>query len=317
MPKENQKQEDDQQSSKKRNQVYDASFKGIFELQAHLMIPHLIAGAEYVETLDIEIIQFPMRADRVQKILLEGQPHISHFECQVGRDTNLPARMLMYCSKLYHDHHLPVISTIIYPFPTLIAKPPFRVMSGKREILKLDFETLLLFEEDATNYVEAHVIVMYPFLPCMKRVNATLVRQACEEMKTYYRERDEESIFKDLIVWMDVFLDGPNKIKHGEKQKIKEVLKMYGLDRLWEENPRVQQTFAAGKAEGIAEGQLEAARSFVESTANIRFPSLTDLVHQKVSSLTSLDELHALHEQIMTAPNEEVVRRLLLPQEPS
>ena len=92
---------------------------------------------------------------------------------------------------------------------------------------------------------------------------------------------------------------------------------MYGLDRLWEENPRVQQTFAAGKAEGIAEGQLEEARASVERSTNIRFPSLTDLVHQKVSSLTQLDELHTLQEQIITAPNEEAVRRLLLPQKPS
>ena len=92
---------------------------------------------------------------------------------------------------------------------------------------------------------------------------------------------------------------------------------MYGLDRLWEENPRVQRTFAAGKAEGKTEGQLDEARSLVERFVNIRFPSLTDLVHQKVSSLTQLDELHALHEQIITAPNEEAVRRLLLPQEPS
>src|SRR5437660_158680 len=106
-----------------------------------------------------------------------------------------------------------------------------------------------------------------------------------------------------------------------EKQKIKEVLKMYGLDRLWEENPRVQQTFAAGKAEGEAkgkaEGQLEGLRSSVEMVTNARFPSLTDLAHQKVASITETEALSMLLKQITTAPNEETARRLLLLQEPS
>jgi predicted transposase YdaD len=91
---------------------------------------------------------------------------------------------------------------------------------------------------------------------------------------------------------------------------------MYGLDRLWEENPRVQQIFAAGKAEGKAEGQLEALRSAVEIATNARFPSLTDLAHQKVASLIEVETLNTLLKQITTVPNEEAVRRLLLSQDP-
>ena len=92
---------------------------------------------------------------------------------------------------------------------------------------------------------------------------------------------------------------------------------MYGLDRLWEENPRVQQTFAAGEAKGKAEGQLEAARSAVEIATSARFPSLTDLAHQKVACLTETEALNMLLKQITIAPNEAAASRLLRPQEPS
>jgi hypothetical protein len=130
-------------------------------------------------------------------------------------------------------------------------------------------------------------------------------------MKAFYQGQD--TVFRDQIVWMDVFLDGPNKITPEEKQKIKEVLIMYGLDRLWDENPRVQQDRVLAEAKG----QLKEARSLVETLVNARFPALTDLAHQKVASTAQLEALHTLLAQIGTAPNEEIARRLLLPLEPS
>ena len=159
----------------------------------------------------------------------------------------------------------------------------------------------------------------------MKQVNATLIRHACAEMKTFYYERDEDSIFRDNMIRMKVILDGPNKSPPEEKQKIKEVLAMYGLERLWEEDPKVQQTFAAGKAEGKAEGvaegkiegQIEGLRSSVEVATNARFPSLTELAHQKAASIKQAETLSMLLQQIITAPNEETVLWLLRPQKPS
>jgi predicted transposase YdaD len=318
MPEDDQ-QQDDQKKQQKRNQPYDSSMKGLVEQQAPQMLTYMVEGAIYQETLDIEIIRPTMRADRVYRILYQGQPHILHLEFQTSKDDDLPIRLLVDCSVLYQQYRLPIISVVVYPFKTTIAKSPLRVMSGKKEIIKLNFRILLLYKEDATKYVESHAISMYPLLPAMKQVDASLIRRACEEMKTFYQGQD--AVFRDQIVWTKVFLDGNKTLTLEERQKIEEVLVMYGLDRLWEENPRVQQTFAAGeakgKAEGKAEGQLEGLRSSVERVVNIRFPSLTELAHRKVASIMQPEALNILLEQFVAAPNEEAARRLLLPQEPS
>jgi len=98
-----------------------------------------------------------------------------------------------------------------------------------------------------------------------------------------------------------------------EREKIEEVFKMYGLERLLYEDPRVQRAMAESEAKGEAKGQLEGLRSSVEMAVSARFPSLTDLAHQKVSSLVHPDALRTLVIQVATAPDEETARRLLLP----
>jgi predicted transposase YdaD len=324
MSEDTQQQQDNQQQYQNPPQAVDASMKGLVEQQAHQMLPYLVAGAIYQETLNIEIIRPPMRADRVYRILYQGQPHILHLEFQTSHDADLPARLLVYCSVLYQDHKIPIISVVIYPFSTTTAEPPLSVMSGEKEVLKLDYRILLLFEEDATTYVRAHAICMYPLLPAMKQVDAPLIKQVAEEMKAYYGE--QETVLADQFAWMRVFFRRTTTITPEEKQKIEEVFKMLGLEKIWDESPLIQEerahARAEGKMEGIAEGesrgQLEGLRLSVEMVVNARFPSLTNLARLKVASIMQIETLSMLLKQITTAPNEETARWLLLPQqEPS
>src|ERR1700692_1712185 len=127
MPKANRRQ----RQQRKQPQIFDATMKGLIEQQAPQMLPYLVEGVTYQETLNIEIIRPTMRADRVYRINYQQQPHILNLEFQTSDDANLPARLLVYWSVLYQDYSLPVISVIIYPFSTTVARPPLRVISGK------------------------------------------------------------------------------------------------------------------------------------------------------------------------------------------
>jgi hypothetical protein len=181
------------------------------------------------------------------------------------------------------------------------------------------FRTLLLFEDNGTTYKEKHAICMYPFLPAMRNVDATLILQVGEEMLAHYG-RDSDDL-KEQLTWMRTFLKETTTITPEEKQKIWEVFKMLGLDKLLDESPWIQRerakSEAKGEAKGKAEERLNTSRNLVAQLVNARFPALTDLAHQKVASMTQPEALSALLIQIGTAPNEETARRLLLPQEPS
>jgi hypothetical protein len=77
-------------------QQYDTSLKGWVKAQAEQIVPQLLLGAIYLETLDIERIKPTMRVDRVFKILYHGEPHILHIEFESGTNSDMPLRMLAY-----------------------------------------------------------------------------------------------------------------------------------------------------------------------------------------------------------------------------
>jgi predicted transposase YdaD len=317
-------------TQKHRQQLFDSSLKGL-TAQAPKLIERLFPEVIYLETLTIEIIRPPLRADQVHRVLYRGQPHILHVEYQVKHDPQLQARLLAYCSDLYLRYKLPVLCLVIYPFPTTIARPPLYVMSDGKAMMMLDYHILLLFEENATKYVRRHDVCAYPLLPAMQGVDAQLMEQVGKELKEYYR--GQESALRDQFIWMSVFLDRTNTIPDEEKRKIEEVLAMLGLEQLWDESPKVQRErararaeglaegkaeglaegLAEGKAKGLAEGSLETSRSLVEMTVNVRFPALTNLAHQKVVAMTQPEALRTLLAQVVVAPDEQTARELLLP----
>jgi hypothetical protein len=152
--KQPQKPESESGQERKQNQPYDSSTKGILHKNGPDLIPYLLPGATYLETLNIEVVRPTMRADRVYRVIYRGQEHILHLEFQTSYDRNLPARLLAYNSILYQDYQLPVITVVIYTFETTIAISPLVISSDEEEIISFNFRTLLLFEDNATTYKE-------------------------------------------------------------------------------------------------------------------------------------------------------------------
>src|SRR2546429_547862 len=176
------------QSSRKRPQKYDTSFKSWVNQQAHEILPLLLPGVVYEQTLNVETDRSMVRADKVFRVLYCGEEHILHLEFETGLDTQLPARLLVYNSGLYRDYQLPVITIVIYPFSVQQAVSPLRIMSNKKEILRFSFQTLPLFTLEAEQFVQEHRACMYPVLPTMQGVHAELLAQAMQELAELYRE---------------------------------------------------------------------------------------------------------------------------------
>lgn len=170
---------------------------------------------------------------------------------------------------------------------------------------------LPLFLEDAERYVREHIRCMYPLLPAMRGANLALIRQATEELATFYQE--DEVTLSQQIVWLELLLERTDTIAPQEKREIQEQLKVY--DSLWNDNPKVQKIRAESKAEGelegIAKGETKAWQDAVIETITMRFPSLVKPMRQQVRKIQDTNELKQLWKQLSVAPDEATARFIL------
>ena len=299
------RKKNDQEEEQQPAQQYDTTFKDWLRQAARSVLPLFLPGATYEETLDVEIIKPTMRADKVFIVMYRGKKHILHIEFETGTDPHMKARLLIYNAVLYYDHHLPVISMIVYPFRTSVARSPLQVTGEDGDIITFHFLILPLFLQEAEHYVREHIVSMYPLLPTMRGTNHVMIKQVIKELEELYR--DDEVTLSQQYVWMKLLLDRTETIDLPEKARIQEELKMY--DRLWTENPEVQKT----RAEGKAEGEIQALQRAVVTVVKARFPALAELAQQKVAEINKPDVLNFLLEQISIEPDEAAVRALLRP----
>ena len=279
-------------------QVYDSTLKEWIQQQPADIIPVLLPGAIYQETLNIEVIRPTFRADKVFRVLYEDEEQILHIEFESGSDNSMASRLLVYNSVLYHEHQLPVISIIVYPFRTKLAQSPLDIKTKRGNITTFNFKTLPLFTLEAEQFIQEHVSCMYPLLPTMRGTNAALIQKALDELATLYRE-DEIALSQQLI-WMEIFLARTDTVAQPEKYKIQEKLDMY--DKLWEENPKIQriraESEAKGEAKGRVEGKVEALQGALVTIIEVRFPALSDLAKRQVLRIQQPDALNLLLQQI-------------------
>ncbi|TMD69132.1 MAG: hypothetical protein E6I91_02890 [Chloroflexi bacterium] len=286
-------------------QWYDTTFKDWIRKEARDVLPLFIPGATYEETLDVEIVRPTMRADKVFKGKYQGEDSIFNVEFESGSDTYILSRLLTYNAVLYKDHHLPVISMIVYPFRTTVAQTPLVINSGKKNIITFHFERLPLFLEEAEHYVREHITFMYPLLPTMQGTNSVMMKQIMDELAALYR--DDEVTLAQQFVWMELLLERTETIAPSEKEEIQKELKMY--DPLWEEHPKVKKI----RVESRTEGEVQALRSAIVTVVKVRFPALGEMAQNKVEQINTPEVLKFLLAQISAEPEEIGVRSLLRP----
>ena len=292
-------------SGQRSSQQYDTTFKDWIRKEARDVLPLFIPGATYEETLDVEIVRPTMRADKVFKGKYQGEDSIFNVEFESGSDTYILSRLLTYNAVLFRDHHLPVISMIVYPFRTTVAQSPLVINSGKKNIITFHFEKLPLFLEEAEHYVREHITCMYPLLPTMQGTNHVMMKQIMDELAALYR--DDEVTLAQQFVWMELLLERTETVSPAEKEEIQKELKMY--DPLWEEHPKVKKI----RIESKTEGEVQALRSAIVTVVKVRYPELGELAQQKVEEINTPEVLKFLLAQISAEPEEVGVRSMLRP----
>ncbi len=295
--------------SEQSQQQFDSSLKDLVQEEAAEIIPHFLEGAQFIDTLNVEIIRPTMRADGVYLVQYRGRPHVLHLEFETGADNEMANRLLAYHVILWRDHRLPVISIIVYPFRTTIAESPLQEMSGTEELLTFHFRVLPLYTRNAQQYVQDHVIAMYPLLATMQDADDTLLLQAIDELVEYYKY--SESKLARRLLWLGTFMRRADTVMPKHKHKVEERLSMF--NDLLEHDPYVQQQRALGKAEGIIEGEVQTLQWVLVDNIRRRFPALVDLAQQKAARTKAPEALREIVGLVSTAPDESTARSLLTP----
>jgi len=300
-------------------QQYDTTFKEWIEWQVSDILPVLLPGAMYQQTLTIELIKPTLRADKVFKMLYNGEDRIFNPEFETGSDSKMASRLHVYNAILYYDYQIPVISMIIYPFRTTVAQSPLLIPKDDGSIIRFDFHTLELYRQDAERFVRNHIRCMYPMLPTMQGTDHLMIRRVMGELQEIYQ--DDVVPLAQQYIWINLLLERTTTISRSEKAEIFKELKMY--EALWDQSPRIQQIRAEseaegraeglveGRAEGLAQGEVRALRRMLVHIVKARYPALTDLAQQEAGRLNKPDALDLLIQQIFAATDEELVRWLL------
>lgn len=87
--------------SHKPSQRFDSTLKELVQKQPQEILNVLLPGAVYEETLNVESIRPTIRADKVFKVMYNGQECILHLEFQSSYDKDMPSRLLKYNVSLF------------------------------------------------------------------------------------------------------------------------------------------------------------------------------------------------------------------------
>ena len=221
---------------------------------------------------------------------------------------------------------MPVISTIVYPFPTKMVDSPLQETIGEQDLLVFYFQVLPLWKLKAERYLSEHAVALYALLPTMEGADAQLLHKAIDEMVEYYKGDDTK--LAQEFRWMGIVLRRA-KMPRRDKHKIEERLTMW--DDLFERDPKMRkmrkeseekglaegkaQGLAEGKAQGLAEGKAqgltEGLQTAVITAIELRFPPLTEIAQERIAQVKKPETLNVLLNQIRVVPDEATARMLL------
>lgn len=290
-------------------QPYDNLLKRLVEKQPKVVLPMLFPNLvrEVTGEINVEILLPPRRADRVYKILPvdNEEEEILHVEYEVSPNKETGPRVLVYHAVLYDKHHMPINSVLVYPFETsgCVHSPLLETRRNGKQILRLDYQTLELWKEDARPYVEQKLVPLYGLLPTMDGTSDDLLLQAVDEVIQYYQDNLE--LLRDELLCFRTMLNRAKRLPEDETIQVRRRIRMF--DPLLEEDPWVKEKVA----EGEVRGKLLALRDTLLAYVKIRHSNLVQLAQQQAQQTDDADVLNVLLVQVMAAQDEQAARDIL------
>jgi len=183
-----------------------------------------------------------------------------------------------------------------------------KAKQGQQPHLIGHYATIYLPELDARLFVEQDKVFMYSMLPTMANASVPLLKQALVAMKQHYSTRE----FGARLVRFQLMAKRSITLSDPEKEEIMEELKAhYNYDWFIDENPDVQERMKHSEKEGEKKGEVKGLQGMVLEALKESYPEVLPLAREQVEKIQNATRLRKLTIQILKAPNQTAVLKLL------
>ena len=270
------------------------------QFQPQQYVDRFFPGATYVQMLPTELAREPVRADVLLEARLAGKAFGAHFEVQTRADATMGRRLCTYNLLAEEQHHLPMLSTVIYLEKCATVSSPWqRLGPDEKPIHTFHFHVVRLWEEPVEEWLAAGQVGLMPFVPFLKGATIESLEPVAEALaqipdplhrssSVYYMLSFAERVFTPAVV---------NSFLRRNPM----------LDTFLQESPLYEEILSKGREEG----DLRTVREDINSILGYRFPHLKDEGAAHLTTIKDLDLLRQLVLQIAIVPDEASARAAL------
>lgn len=283
---------------------WDSFAKRLIGLRPWQYVSWLIAGAEFIEVVNIELKAPELLADALLKVRINGQLALLHIEFQSYEDSAMGKRLIEYNVIAEYQYGLPVRSFVIYLRKRKVSKPPYiRTFIDGSITYHFHYQVIKLWDIPAQVILNLDWEGLLPLLPLTK---------GGKKLEMVQVMLNRLSNDRDLLALAEMY-GGLAFTSESEKAKFKRRFLMFQdiMKDSWVYQEIVQESEARGREEGRRE-VLQSQRQTVLDIVSHRFPSLRQLASQQVARMADLDALRLLIVNLSITDNGEDMRKLLL-----
>lgn len=146
---------------------WDDAMKHMAHLSPQALLQWVLPGAVYLGELPLELNLREFDVDLLLKILWDKQEMLLHIEFQTRNDVHMAKRMVRYNVLAHCEHHLPVLSIVIYLFPDgeIPPSPLRRHVPTGQQVLEFCFSSIKLGEISFQDLLALDAVGLLPLIP--------------------------------------------------------------------------------------------------------------------------------------------------------
>jgi predicted transposase YdaD len=315
----------------------DSAFKTLVQLAPQDFVSTFQPGAEYVQTITIELPRDPLRVDELLKIRYPetGKEFIWNMEAQLDADDTMPERLCQYSIGAYMREGLGILSTVFYLERCKTPTPPFIMAGPTGDILTFHYQVVRLWEEPVDRWLNAGKIALVPFVPLLQGATVEVIEPAMQKLNAIPGPIERGNIVNFLLFFasrtfdpdeLRRFLEGHHMltekyivespwyqyilhqgVEEGERKGKEEGLET-GLKQGLETGLKqgLETGLKQGRQEGLKEG-LQQMRETIVLLIRKGHPKLERKITTKLNRINDPKRLQEVIVAVATAPDEAAI----------
>lgn len=268
----------------------------------------LLNGARYLGRREGQFQTREIRSDGMIEAEYEGQALLIHVEFQVQKEEKIGERLLGYSYEATRLYELPVLSCVIYLKRVANApQPPYEWnVPGRGSVMAFDYVSIELATTPVEKLAQTQLVGLFPLL-LLAQGGAT--REVLDQAITRLKAAGKAESLEMLRMIAGMVFEKDDDLKWIE-------WRFANMQEFFESSWTYQQTVKKAELKGLEQGRtqgIEAGiRQSIEMMVQTRFPSLLELLHERLEQIRDQEVLRQVLVAMSAATTERKARRYLL-----